>query len=160
MHKNKGDCDMIGCQICNEYDIPDVSIEEIEASLEESAKKVEKLRKEMDTGGLVLDPVPNGFDINEVKLTRIKLEPGEVLAVRIYSNSVDADSLAMLRYQLTSVFPSNKILLFAMPQNDNMTLDVISTAAEEIVENSCAAPTSYCNDCRCGKKERIEREGK
>ena len=103
-----------------------------------------------------MEPVPNGFAIDEVKLTRIKLEPGEILSVRIYSNSVDEMQLAMLKRQLTSLFPDNRIMLFSMPSGDNMEIEAITPAEPEV--GSCAEPTSYCNDCHCGKKERIESE--
>jgi hypothetical protein len=99
-----------------------------------------------------MDPLPGGFDFSEVEIAKLALKPGEVLAIRVYSSIVDDMDLAMLRRQLASVFPDNKILLFALPSGDKMDISVI--AKEEAA--SCAAPTSYCNDCGCGKKERIE----
>jgi hypothetical protein len=112
-----------------------------------------------DVGARFMEPIPGGFRIDEVKLTRIKLEPGEVLAVRIYSDSVDSMNLAMLKRQLTSLFPDNRIMLFALPSGDRMEIEVMApTESEEA--SSCALPTSYCDDCHCGKKERVESERK
>lgn len=104
----------------------------------------------------LMEPTPNGFAIDEVKLTRIKLEPGEVLSVRIYSDSVDEMGLAMLKRQLTSIFPDNRIMLFSMPTGDRLEIEAITPTGPEV--SSCALPTSYCSDCHCGKKERIESE--
>jgi hypothetical protein len=103
-----------------------------------------------------MEPAPGGFDIDEVKLTRIQLKPGEVLSVRIYSDAVDEMNLAMLKRQLTSIFPENRIMLFCLPTDGRMEIEVIAPEAQET--GSCALPTSYCNDCSCGKKERIEGE--
>lgn len=113
-----------------------------------------------DVGARFMEPVPGGFRFDEVKLTKIKLEPGEVLSVRVFSDDLSEMSLAMLKRQLTSLFPSNRIMLFGMSRNDRMEIEVLAATAaphEEVSDSgSCAAPTSYCNDCGCGKKERIE----
>ncbi len=101
-----------------------------------------------------MDPMPGGFNISDVQIAKLTLAPGEVLTVRIYSDTIGGDDLAMLKRQLTSVFPSNRIMLFSMPKGDRLDLEVIAPAVQE--QNSCAEPASYCNDCRCGKKERIE----
>lgn len=104
-----------------------------------------------------MEPVPGGFKIDQVELTKIRLEPGEVLSIRVYSDTIDSTDLAMLKRQLTSIFPENRIMLFAMSSRDKMEIEVIAAPQET---NSCALPTSYCNDCHCGKKERIESERK
>jgi hypothetical protein len=104
-----------------------------------------------------MEPVPGGFRIDEVQLTRIKLEPGEVLSIRIYSDNIDSTDMAMLKRQLTSIFPENRIMLFCMSKNDKMEIEVVS-APVEATAGDCSSPVDYCSSCSCGKKERIEAE--
>lgn len=95
------------------------------------------------------------------ELTKISLEPGEVLAVKLYGDDYDEEHVAQLRAHLKSLFPQNNVLMFVLPNGTDLQMEKISAKLED-KENSavkdCSQPTSYCNDCSCGKKERIEGE--
>ena len=92
--------------------------------------------------------------ITEVEVTRVNLQPGDLLAVKIYADDIDESHLKALKGQLKTLFPDNKIMLFALPKGSKIEMDVLDTSMPKAT--SCAEPTSYCNDCSCGKKERIE----
>ena len=86
------------------------------------------------------DPAPEeGLSVNivNVEVTRLNLKPGDVLMVKITSDIVSADSLAALRQQLTTIFPNNKVMLFAMSASDDIELSVVEqTEGEEINESN------------------------
>jgi len=101
----------------------------------------------------------------EAEVTKLNLQPGDVLAVKVYADDITPEHLKALKAQLQALFPGNKIMLFAMPIGSKIEMDVLDTrpanplavpAGVPAVNLSCAEPTSYCNDCACGKKERIE----
>ncbi len=92
------------------------------------------------------------FTFKEVELIRIKLEPGEVLAVKIFSDDADSEYLDAFRKSIQGFFPNNNVLLFLFSREDNMTMEAIKPI--EQVRN--CSTTSYCLDCNCGKKEAAE----
>lgn len=96
--------------------------------------------------------------IKEVEVTKLNLQPGDVLAVKVFADDINAHDLAGLRTQLQTLFKNNKIMLFALPSNGRIEMDVLDTKLPRSTEpaSPCAEPMSYCNDCGCGKKERIE----
>jgi len=61
--------------------------------------------------------------------------------------------------QLRAMFKNNKVVVFTLPQNHKVELTTVKeevTLQEEVKD--CSLPTQYCNNCNCGKKERIESE--
>jgi hypothetical protein len=103
--------------------------------------------------------------IKEVELTRVNLQPGDVLMVKIYADDITPEHLKGLKAQLKVLFPDNKIILLALPIGSKIEMDVLDMrpvnplaipAGVTPVDLSCAEPTAYCNSCGCGKKERIE----
>lgn len=103
------------------------------------------------------------FKINEIEVTKLDLQPGQILAVKVFADDVSQKDIAQLKAQIQAFFPNNRIMLFAMPVDGRIEMDVIDSrplntivAQPPVVDLGCAAPTSYCNDCACGKKERIE----
>lgn len=116
------------------------------------------------------------------ELTRIKLEPGEVLSVKLYGDDYEQDNVADLQAKLQSLFPDNKIMMFILPNGNDLQMEVIKPNMEigeisqeererreqvlkqekELIDtlnalpaSDCSVPTNYCGDCGCGKKERI-----
>lgn len=99
----------------------------------------------------------NETKVKEIEISKVKLEPGQILVVKVYSDDTSQYDLASLKNQLKIYFPFNKIMLFALPIDGRIEMDVLETARSPLISSSsCAEPTSYCNDCSCGKKERIE----
>lgn len=107
----------------------------------------------------------NELKINEVEATKLNLQPGQVLIVKVYADDTSQNDLAQLRSQLKVLFPNNKIMLFALPSGGKIEMDVLDLGGPIVqpafanpvsMTSPCAEPASYCNDCACGKKERIE----
>lgn len=105
------------------------------------------------------------LSLKEVEVTRLNLQPGEVLVAKIYADDIDEAHLRALKTQLKVLFPNNRIMLFALPIGSKIEMDVLDTRPTsplavppevKAVDLSCAEPTAYCNSCACGKKERIE----
>lgn len=92
------------------------------------------------------------------EVTKLSLQPNDVLAVKITSDEIEPGHLRSLNDQLKILFPNNKIMLYMVPPDSDLDMTVISapnlgTNAPSL--GTCAEPMSYCNDCACGKKERI-----
>lgn len=81
-----------------------------------------------------------GFDVVEVQ--RVGLQPGDVLMITVKSNDLDQETVEDLRLKLQTIFPDNKVFVFAMGINDDVKISVVSEQK-----------TGYCDDCSCGKKE-------
>jgi hypothetical protein len=90
-----------------------------------------------------------GFDVVEV--SRVNLQPGDVLMVTVKNDDLSQESVDGLRKQLQYVFPANKVFVFAMGTSDDINLSIVSEAVGKPVD--CADPVSYCSNCNCGKKE-------
>lgn len=104
------------------------------------------------------------LSLKEIEITKLDLQPGQVLAVKVFADDISSRDLAQLKQQIQTFFPNNRIMLFAMPVDGRIEMDVIDTRPLNLIVNPpavnitspCAEPASYCNDCGCGKKERIE----
>ena len=94
------------------------------------------------------------MEIKELELTRIVLEPGETLVVKVKSSNATSEGLEILGENLRERFPNNKVIVFGLGENDNIEL----TSVKDTSYNDCSSPQGYCGDCSCGKKERIEGE--
>lgn len=88
--------------------------------------------------------------IRIAELVRLSLNPGDVLGVKITSNDIDENSLSVLKQQLEHLFPNNKIMLFCMPPNS----DISFTAIQGTQKTGCGPKA--CADCSCGKKEALD----
>jgi hypothetical protein len=107
-----------------------------------------------------------------VELTRLKLEPDEVLSVKFYGDDYDVESIESLKKNLQSLFPNNKVMVFMLPNGTDLQMEAIKGSVENKLNtpvgeltnlpefgqnlNDCSAPANYCNSCTCGKKEMIE----
>lgn len=101
------------------------------------------------------------------ELSVIKLEPGDVLSVKLYGDDYDEVDLKGLQNQLQTTFPNNKVMMFVLPNGNDLQMEKISANLEnkdnseltnlvDSLNTDCSKPTSYCNDCACGKKGMIE----
>jgi len=91
-----------------------------------------------------------GFDIAELKV--INLAPGDVLSVKLIGDDFNQEITESLQTLLVSIFPNNKVVVFTMPTNSDIMMEVIKQAPKV----DCSDPVSFCSDCNCGKKEQIE----
>jgi hypothetical protein len=86
----------------------------------------------------------------EVEVTKLNLQPGEILVATIKSDDVDMASLTTLRGQIQMAFPNNKVFLFGISLDDEVRFSIMKDSTP-----SCGTQ-SYCADCNCGKKEQME----
>jgi hypothetical protein len=86
-------------------------------------------------------------DFVNADLTKISLSPGDVLAIKVTSDEIRPDHLDTFKDYFKRMLPNNKIILSLLPNNSNMEFTAIKA------ETGCGPKA--CNDCSCGKKERL-----
>lgn len=97
------------------------------------------------------------LSLKEVEVSKINLQPGEVLVVTVKAEDMDESSMDYLAQGFRKYFPNNKIAVLALGENDEIKFQTVKGAPDL----SCAAsPVGYCSDCSCGKREQIEGENK
>jgi hypothetical protein len=106
--------------------------------------------------------VPVKVILEEAEIIRINPQPGDVLLFKFSGDQFSSEDVNNMGRQLRTFFPNNKCIVMTLPDEHNVELTVV--ANQDIVESTqpvkdCSQPTSYCNDCSCGKKERLEAEG-
>ena len=89
--------------------------------------------------------------LKEAEITRLNLQPGDVLTVTVKDPDVDMNNLELLRKMFIQCFPNNKVMLFGLSENSEIKFTVTSADPTP----SCGTQ-SYCTDCSCGKKEQAE----
>lgn len=101
----------------------------------------------------------NNMNFTLVELTKIQLAPDEVLAVKLYGDDYDSETIGQLRDQLKAVFPNNRIMMFTLPNGTDIQMEAIKGSEVPDKTASCST-TNYCSDCSCGKKEAAEESDK
>lgn len=98
------------------------------------------------------------INITNATISKLSLSPDDVLFVTLRSDDVDVRFLESFKKQIQSFFPNNKVGIIALAISDSIKMEVYSPKQEESVQEEvdCSQPASYCGDCGCGKKERIE----
>jgi hypothetical protein len=85
------------------------------------------------------------IEFNIAEISKISLNPGDVLVVKLMGDEYADFDLHSLKAALDSVFPNNKVLVTTIPSEHDMKIEIISSPAA----SSCAV--SVCSDCSCGK---------
>lgn len=96
--------------------------------------------------------------IKESEVIKLNAQPGDVLFFKFKGNDFHNDDVQRLGERLRKIFPNNKCIVMTLPDGHDVELTSVReevTIPEEPVKD-CSQPTSYCNNCNCGKKERIE----
>lgn len=83
--------------------------------------------------------------LKEIEVTKLNLQPGDVLTVTIKDNDIDTSSLESLREMFKRLYPNNEVALFGIGLNSDITFTVTK-----------GSNPGYCVDCSCGKKEQVE----
>ncbi len=90
----------------------------------------------------------------EATVEKLNLVPfTDTLVVKVISDTVTEEAMGALGEQLRQRFPNNKVIVFSLPVGEDIKLTKIDNS---VYTPNCAEQTSYCNNCSCGKKERIE----
>lgn len=93
--------------------------------------------------------------LNEVEVTKLNLQPGEILMVTLKNDDVDAESMNALAEGLRKFFPANKVAVMNVGKDGDLRFQTLAAAMAP--DLSCSASTvGYCGDCNCGKREQIE----
>jgi hypothetical protein len=100
--------------------------------------------------------------LKEIEVMRLNPQPGETLLFKFIGDDFDESAVSNFRQALQKFFPNNRIAVMAFQNGNNVELTTVvdSSYTEPEPVKDCSVPTSYCNDCGCGKKERIERSKK
>jgi hypothetical protein len=79
--------------------------------------------------------------INEVEVQRVNLQPNDVLMVTVNHEDITEHSIEQLREKLKVLFPTNKVMLFAMGPEGYVKFTV-ATQSEKSYCDRCTAMTA------------------
>lgn len=97
--------------------------------------------------------------IKEAEVIKLNAGPGDVLFFKFKGDDFHNDDVQRLGDRLRKIFPNNKCIVMTLPNGHDVELTSVKeevTIPVEAPVKDCSIPTSYCNNCNCGKKERIE----
>lgn len=83
--------------------------------------------------------------LKETEVQKLKLQPGEVLVVKLKGDFSMADTDS-LQKGFQSLIPNNKVAILTVPEEAGIELTTLEGSKYP----------SYCGDCGCGKKEVAE----
>lgn len=87
--------------------------------------------------------------IEEVILTKVSLQPGEVLMVTLKSENIDPGYLRNLGEGLRTIFPNNKVGVVNISTGDEFILTAVRDEGRVGNVNEC------CGSCDCNTEEEI-----
>jgi hypothetical protein len=96
--------------------------------------------------------------LTEVEILRVNPQPGEVLVFKLKGEGFEDSDAHNMGSQLRLLFPKNKVICMTLPPEHEVELTVVQNQGNVESTSDCSEPEKYCNDCSCGKKERIESE--
>lgn len=88
----------------------------------------------------------------EAELTKISLDPGDMLSVKIIDRDMDQDSLMGFQNGLQALFPNNRVLVFVFPPESSISFTKIKS------DQSVGCGPQTCVDCNCGKAQDLKGE--
>jgi hypothetical protein len=96
--------------------------------------------------------------IKEAEVIKLNAQPGDVLFFKFKGDDFFSDDVNRLGDRLRGMFPNNKVVVFTLPKDHDVELTTLkeNVTNEVAPVKDCSQPTSYCNDCHCGKKELLE----
>ena len=90
------------------------------------------------------------LQLNQIDVTKINLQPGEILVVTIKNDDVDSNAIKALKELFNDILPSNQTVILAVGKNDD--IEFTSVKSIDMIKSSCDTG-NFCQDCNCGKKE-------
>lgn len=100
--------------------------EETEKEIKEMEEALEAERASID----VLDYDNEHYMFKFAELKKITLESGDVLSVKLIGDDFDRNTVDSLKRMLVSVFPKNKVIVFAMPAETDILFEVVKQPTE------------------------------
>jgi septin family protein len=95
------------------------------------------------------EKVQRDYELTEIEVHKLNLQPGETLMVTIKSDYVEQQQLQPFKDEFRRVFPNNEIFIFGMDSDSEIKFVVVNQS-EKSVDSS---PKMHCNNCNCEKKE-------
>lgn len=97
--------------------------------------------------------------LKEVEVQKLNVMPGDVLIFK-FKGEIDEYQMKAFGAQLRKLFPDNKVVVLGLDDDQDIELTVLENrvsiaSTDQPGQADCAVPTSYCDSCACGKKERI-----
>jgi len=72
------------------------------------------------------------FVLKEVEVSKLNLQPGDVLTVKLRGEDFDSiEIIDSLRDTMKNIFPNNKVIVFRVSDENTMELGVVSQSAEQ-----------------------------
>lgn len=130
-----------------------------EESTTEALKRLEEVEDESFKAMLAKHAKQIEVVIREAEVIKLNVQPGDVLFFKFKGDDFYNDDVQRLGDRLRKMFVNNKVVVMALPKDHDVELTVAKenvTTENEALLKDCSKPTSYCNDCHCGKKEAIE----
>lgn len=93
--------------------------------------------------------------IREAEVIKLNVQPNDVLFFKFKGDDFFNEDVQKLGDRLRKMFINNKVVVMTLPKDHDVELTTIQENVTTEVKD-CSQPTSYCNNCNCGKKERIE----
>src|ERR1035437_10407161 len=105
------------------------------------------------------------FNLIDVEVNKISLQPGDVLLAKVKSPDFKDDEVCeTLKSTLRAAFPNNKVGVLFLEENQidftvisqevAQILEKASNGEETVKETPCNTQKT-CVDCNCGKKQQI-----
>jgi hypothetical protein len=95
--------------------------------------------------------------VKEAEVIKLNVQPGDTLFFKFKGDDFYNDDVQRLGDRLRGMFKNNKVIVITLPKDHDVELTtLVENVTTEEEEKDCSIPTSYCNDCHCGKKEAIE----
>ncbi len=67
--------------------------------------------------------------LNEVEVTKLNLQPGEVLFVKVKSDRVSPEALEQFGREIRELFPYNQVAVFGMDLEENIELTTVKDSS-------------------------------
>jgi hypothetical protein len=67
--------------------------------------------------------------LNEVEVTKLNLQPGEVLFVKVKSSRVSSEALNLFGEEIRELFPNNQVVVFGMDLEEDIELTTVKDSS-------------------------------
>ena len=93
----------------------------------------------------------NEINLSDVEIKKISLKPGDVLAIKVRGDDIPEEELKRFSNNVQKFVPNNKVIAFSVPYDSDVQFEAISSE-----KNVVDCGPKACEDCSCGKKERLQ----
>jgi hypothetical protein len=91
------------------------------------------------------------MSIPVIGITKINLEPNDVLVVKLFGDQYTSNDVEGIKASFDAVFPDNKVFVTTLPTGFDIKFEVLAPVPKPAI----CEPVTACADCSCGKKEAL-----